>query len=208
MQKYCDIVGEEVDKEDCAARKEQAQQFREQGQPHASLEKCVEYTKMTGPDVKKTAEETNDSPAPALICSHCKRGPGAIASRWVIKRGMHQSCYQNQETKKKRPKKVKSKSAVKAKPATKPPKKPPEGTKTFNVGDIVKHRASGKKGIIAGVSYTCEAHPPISMCAFRADRTTCKLKRNGFYTLNLDFNEDIKVHETFIEKANANKTRR
>lgn len=200
MQKYCDIVGEEVDKEDCEARKKQALQFREQGQPHASLEKCIDCTKMIeGDAIKKTAEAPADPSA--LICSHCKRGPGAIASRWIKKRGMHQSCYQNQEMKKKRPKKAKSK------PSTIKPKTPQKQTNTHNVGDIVKHRASGKKGIISSVSYSCETHPPIlfqktgpaTSCALRTDRSTCKMKRNGFYTLNIDFNEDIKVHEIFIE---------
>ena len=100
MQKYCDIVGEDIDKEDCEARKQQALQFRKQGQPHASLEKCVDCTKMTeGDEIKKTAEKIDD-PA-ALICSHCKRGPGAISSKWNKKRGMHQTCYQNQQQKKK-----------------------------------------------------------------------------------------------------------
>lgn len=201
MQKYCDIVGEKVDKEDCIARKNQAQQFRDQGQPHASLEKCVECTKMTeGDEIKKTAEEIEDSAA--LICSHCKRGPGAISSKWNKKRGMHQTCYQNQRQKDKRSKEGKSK------PAAKPPKTTQKKTKTFNVGDIVKHRASGKKGIISGVSHICEVHSPVLMCALRDDRTTCKLKRNGFYTVNVDFNEEIEIHEIFIEKANANKTRR
>ena len=201
MQKYCDIVGEDVDKEDCEARKQQALQFREKGQPHASLEKCVECTKMIGPDeIKKTAEGISD--ISALICSHCKRGPGAISSKWNKKRGMHQTCYQNQQQKKKRSKEGKPK------PATKPPKKPPEETKTFNVGDTVKHRASGKKGIISSVSYTCEIHSPILICALWDDRTTCRPKHNGFYTLNIDFKEEIEIHEIFIEKADANKTRR
>lgn len=192
MQKYCDIVGEKVDKEDCEARKNQALKFRKKGQPHASLEKCVDCTKMTeGDEIKKTAEEIYD-PA-SLICSHCKRGPGAISSVWNKKRGMHQSCYQNQQQKKKRSKEVKPNLAAK------PPKTTPKEIKTFNVGDIVKHRASGKEGIISSVSYACEVHSPISMCALRSDRTTCKLKRNGFYTLNVDFNEDIEVHEIFIE---------
>ena len=192
MQKYCDIVGEKVDKEDCAARKKQALQFRDQGQPHASLEKCVDCTKMIEPDaIKKTAKETNDSSA--LTCSHCKRGPGAISSRWNNKRGMHQTCYQNQQQKDKRSKEGKSK------PTVKPPKNARKETNTFNVGDIVKHRASGKEGIISGILYMCEVYSSISQCAFWDDRTACKLKRNGFYTVNVDFNEDVEVHERFIE---------
>ena len=192
MQKYCDIVGEEVDKGDCEARKRQAQQFRDNGQPHASLEKCIDCTKMTeGDEIKKTAEETDDPSA--LICSHCKRGPGAVASKWNKKRGMHQTCYQNQQQKNKRLKQGESK------PVAKPPKNTPKETKAFNVGDIVKHRASGKEGIISSVSYACEVHPPISLCALRIDRSTCRLKRNGFYTINIDFNENIEVHEIFIE---------
>jgi hypothetical protein len=204
-------VGEEVDKEDCEARKNQAMQFREQGQPHASLEKCVDCIKMTEGDNMKKTTETPADPS-ALICSHCKRGPGAIASRWIQKRGMHQSCYQNLEMKKKRPKKAKPAS----KPAVKPPKKPPKETNTFNVGDIVKHRASGKKGIISSIyceaspklSYICEVKLPISLCAYKNDKSICKPKRNGFYTVNIDFNISIEIHEKFIEKANANKTRR
>jgi hypothetical protein len=93
---YCEVVGAEITTEICGTRKKQAQSFRDKNDPHASLEKCMicEKIEALAEEVQEVAEDWGKQDKEALICAHCKRPPGAIKSKWIKKRSMHVSCYQ------------------------------------------------------------------------------------------------------------------
>ena len=97
---YCDVVGAEITKEICDKRKEQAQTFRDKNEPHKSLEKCMTCIKILSEQRKieeKVVMIDEDEEKSTLICVHCKRPPNAIKSKWIKKRSMHISCYQQIE---------------------------------------------------------------------------------------------------------------
>jgi len=79
---HCDTAGYEVTPEDCSKRIKQAQDFRDRGEPHKSLEKCVACSLREAPAV------TDSTP----LCLYCKRPPDAVKDYFVLKHGMHSEC--------------------------------------------------------------------------------------------------------------------
>ena len=72
----------------------------------------------------------------------------------------------------------------------------------YALGDLVRHRASGKKTVVIGVEHVCIAHPPLALCVMRLDRTDCKMDPTGTYSLSYNFDEEENgVDGLILEKA-------
>ena len=72
----------------------------------------------------------------------------------------------------------------------------------LEVGERVKHRASGKFAIVTVVYYVCTIHAPVCMCVLRINRDDCKLERTGIYKLSFGFKEEAdEVHGYLLTRA-------
>ena len=60
----------------------------------------------------------------------------------------------------------------------------------FQVGDRVRHRASGKVAVVTARLFACVKHPPLALCALKLDRTECQMEPTGRYSLSFDFGDD------------------
>jgi len=75
-------------------------------------------------------------------------------------------------------------------------------TSEFNVGDKVRHRASGRIVIVTTQLVTCVAHRPIELCYLRLDRSTCRFEPTGRYNLSFDFGDDAEgINGVLLESA-------
>lgn len=78
----------------------------------------------------------------------------------------------------------------------------------FDVGDRVRHRASGRIAIVTAILYGCVKHPPLALCGLRLDRSECRLEPTGQYHLSFDFDEDAESVSGFLlERADDSRGR-
>ena len=84
---YCKVVDMRITGDVCEKRIKQAKEFRDKGEPHASLNKCIICKGLTSTKPTAPAEE------PIETCPHCQRPRVYKKARWNTKRGMHVDCY-------------------------------------------------------------------------------------------------------------------
>lgn len=63
-------------------------------------------------------------------------------------------------------------------------------TVCYALGDLVRHRASGKKAVVTHVDHRCTKHPAMDLCCMKSDRKECVLVPNGTYSLSYNFEEE------------------
>ena len=88
---YCDVVSMQITRDTCVTRRKQAQEYRDKGEPHASLEKCMTCKRVEYPAGTITTRGASK------VCSYCGQSPESKKSVWVEKVGMHQSCQQSKK---------------------------------------------------------------------------------------------------------------
>jgi len=62
--------------------------------------------------------------------------------------------------------------------------------KEFNVGDLVRHRASHRGAVVIGVEMRCINHSRFELCCLNVDRSLCNLQPTGCYDLSFDFGDE------------------
>ena len=60
----------------------------------------------------------------------------------------------------------------------------------FDIGDKVRHRASGRIAIVTAQLFACVTHRSSEMCFMMLDRSTCRFEPTGRYNLSFDFGDD------------------
>jgi hypothetical protein len=60
----------------------------------------------------------------------------------------------------------------------------------FDVGDKVRHRASGRIAIVTAKLVVCVAHHQLELCYLRWDRSPCRFEPTGRYNLSFDIGDD------------------
>lgn len=71
----------------------------------------------------------------------------------------------------------------------------------FKQGDLVKHRASGQRGVVSSCLTSCVNHSfPFSLCSMRFDKSECDFQFCGLYELSTEFQKDnIDVAEYLLD---------
>lgn len=85
---YCKVVDMRITGDVCERRIKQAKEFRDKGEPHASLNKCMickGLAPVETPAVPGAAEEE--------LCPQCNRPKTYKKLRWNKKHSMHVNCY-------------------------------------------------------------------------------------------------------------------
>jgi len=77
----------------------------------------------------------------------------------------------------------------------------------FNLGDLVRHRASGEKGVVVELSQKCTVHSWPMDCYVASPhwkrKEECRLEYTGRYLLSHGFDKRIMVDEDEIELVEA-----
>lgn len=74
----------------------------------------------------------------------------------------------------------------------------------FEIGDLVRHRASKKEAVIIAIGCRCSVHAPIAICGLYRDKSQCAIVPNGKYDLSYDFGdggEEENVDGVLLEKV-------
>ena len=91
---YCNIVGARITGDLCERRIKQAKEFRDKGEPHASLNKCIICKGLVPEKPAAAVELAEAAPTVAeILCPQCKRPKVYKKLRWNKKHGMHVNCY-------------------------------------------------------------------------------------------------------------------
>ena len=72
----------------------------------------------------------------------------------------------------------------------------------FRLGDLVRHKASGERGVITGVGMRCTAHPPCHPSHFFGQADECEFEFDGTYDLSTTLaNSSENVCEGVLERV-------
>lgn len=87
---YCKVVGMGITADVCERRIKQAKEFRDKGDPHPSLNKCIICEGLVPAEPAAPGE-----PVDKEACSICNNPKVHKKLRWNKKRGLHNECYSN-----------------------------------------------------------------------------------------------------------------
>ncbi|MDH4319407.1 MAG: YccV family DNA-binding protein [Desulfobulbaceae bacterium] len=73
----------------------------------------------------------------------------------------------------------------------------------FEIGDTVRHKTSGERGVITGAISSCTEHTIGIQCY--ANDFNCQTEFTGKYEISTGFNSEIEVDEILIEYTEGKK---
>ena len=65
---------------------------------------------------------------------------------------------------------------------------------TFEVGEVIMHKASGKRAVVKTIHHRCVNHPgEIFGCGMKLDRSKCDFQPSGIYAVSFDFGKENEI---------------